>query len=377
MQRARCAWGSGSWRLLRCVPDSEVTDRQGPGAPRSAGNGMNSSKGPRWLLPSPEKPSPSRSNWRLSGPWQGGPLASEAESMKSGPWRASTAFARSRLFAKRCPSIPTNSANAIRPTSLSSRSTSNSPATTPIGTIAPLSANCSSSISTTDSPKSSNSIAKEPPWRLQQQVDQLGRFLTHRQRAYEAHRQIERKPPFSNWREGQEAAVEALTASARVAPVRFFEAPTGFGKTGLALDHALEELRSGRCSRIIFLTGKSSGQSAHRGATRPPFGRRQTSPPLPADAQPRGVAPGARRCRMPSTGGRWRSAGRKRACNSKTSLLGPVSRPEQLRATGERLAVDPHALARGPARSGRHLDRGLQLSVRAGKLRGLPRCARL
>jgi DNA excision repair protein ERCC-2 len=39
-----------------------------------------------------------------------------------------------------------------------------------------------------------------------------------------------------------------------------FEAPTGFGKTGLLLECALAELTSGRCERILYLTSKSTGQ---------------------------------------------------------------------------------------------------------------------
>src|ERR1019366_320843 len=39
-----------------------------------------------------------------------------------------------------------------------------------------------------------------------------------------------------------------------------FEAPTGYGKTGCVLEFALGQLQSGRFSRLIWLTGKSTGQ---------------------------------------------------------------------------------------------------------------------
>lgn len=41
-----------------------------------------------------------------------------------------------------------------------------------------------------------------------------------------------------------------------------FQAPTGFGKTGLSLQAGLEQVRDGRYDRVLFLSGKSSGQMA-------------------------------------------------------------------------------------------------------------------
>ena len=40
----------------------------------------------------------------------------------------------------------------------------------------------------------------------------------------------------------------------------FFEAPTGYGKTGCVMEFALGQLRAGRFARLIWLTGKSTGQ---------------------------------------------------------------------------------------------------------------------
>ena len=42
--------------------------------------------------------------------------------------------------------------------------------------------------------------------------------------------------------------------------VLLFEAPTGYGKTGCVLEFALSQLRAGRFARLIWLTGKSTGQ---------------------------------------------------------------------------------------------------------------------
>ena len=44
------------------------------------------------------------------------------------------------------------------------------------------------------------------------------------------------------------------------APVRLLVAPTGFGKTSAALRHGLGLLRGGRAGRLLYLTGKGTGQ---------------------------------------------------------------------------------------------------------------------
>ncbi|RME71751.1 MAG: ATP-dependent DNA helicase, partial [Verrucomicrobia bacterium] len=59
---------------------------------------------------------------------------------------------------------------------------------------------------------------------------------------------------------GQENTLSDLRAAARRSPVVLLEAPTGFGKTGIALEYALGELAAGRLTRLIYLTGKSTGQ---------------------------------------------------------------------------------------------------------------------
>ncbi|MDR2863445.1 MAG: PhoH family protein, partial [Puniceicoccales bacterium] len=66
--------------------------------------------------------------------------------------------------------------------------------------------------------------------------------------------------PFEHIRPEWLAAKEQLDAAAETSPVVLLEAPTGFGKTALALDFALRRLRDGEVSRIIFATGKNSGR---------------------------------------------------------------------------------------------------------------------
>lgn len=67
---------------------------------------------------------------------------------------------------------------------------------------------------------------------------------------------------FAHLREGQAQAQAALGKALNEggAPV-LFEAPTGFGKTGLVLEQALKRLASGEVERILVLTGKNTGHT--------------------------------------------------------------------------------------------------------------------
>jgi Rad3-related DNA helicase len=85
-------------------------------------------------------------------------------------------------------------------------------------------------------------------------------FLNLRLRARERLRGLRFHPAFSALRAGQETTRADLEAALADAPAVLFEAPTGFGKTGVLLECALGRLRAGRCSRVIYLTSKSTGQ---------------------------------------------------------------------------------------------------------------------
>ena len=99
------------------------------------------------------------------------------------------------------------------------------------------------------------------------QLDALVEFLNLQWRATERRRSLQFRPAFSQLRAGQETIQRDLVA-AFAAPeftnpqsqVLLFEAPTGYGKTGCVLEFALGQLRTGRFSRLIWLTGKSTGQ---------------------------------------------------------------------------------------------------------------------
>ena len=93
------------------------------------------------------------------------------------------------------------------------------------------------------------------------QLDALVEFLNLRLRATERRRALVFTPPFASLRPGQETIQADLFAVLRApSSVLLFEAPTGYGKTGCVLEFALGQLRAGRFARLVWLTGKSTGQ---------------------------------------------------------------------------------------------------------------------
>lgn len=92
------------------------------------------------------------------------------------------------------------------------------------------------------------------------QLDRLTEFLDLRLRARERLRRLTFHPPFRELRPGQETTQAELTAAFQRQPLMLLEAPTGFGKTGLLLEFALGQLRSGHFERVLYLTSKSTGQ---------------------------------------------------------------------------------------------------------------------
>ncbi|MBL4575652.1 MAG: PD-(D/E)XK nuclease family protein [Opitutaceae bacterium] len=92
-----------------------------------------------------------------------------------------------------------------------------------------------------------------------QQVEIILEYVEQRRQGLERLRQLTFSPAFASPREGQEEIHQHL-AQATNAKYIFFDAPTGYGKTGCVLQYALNQLRSGKITRIIYLTGKSTGQ---------------------------------------------------------------------------------------------------------------------
>ena len=87
------------------------------------------------------------------------------------------------------------------------------------------------------------------------QLDALVEFLNLRQRATERRRSLVFRPAFESLRAGQETIQADLSSVFRPpSSVVFFEAPTGYGKTGCVLEFALGQLRAGRFARLVWLT---------------------------------------------------------------------------------------------------------------------------
>ena len=68
------------------------------------------------------------------------------------------------------------------------------------------------------------------------------------------------KPAFTSPRIGQPEAQTDIQTAVNHSNTILFEAPTGFGKTGILLEFALSQLKNNRYQRAIYLTGKSTGQ---------------------------------------------------------------------------------------------------------------------
>jgi DNA excision repair protein ERCC-2 len=96
---------------------------------------------------------------------------------------------------------------------------------------------------------------------LDAHLDGVADFLEQRRAALLRLRSLRWTPAFASPRPGQETIVADLSAAlaAGTSPV-VLAAPTGFGKTGVLLEAAFAALRSGQADRLVYLTGKSTGQ---------------------------------------------------------------------------------------------------------------------
>jgi DNA excision repair protein ERCC-2 len=89
----------------------------------------------------------------------------------------------------------------------------------------------------------------------------LVEFLELRLRSRERLRTLRFRPAFSEDRPGQaQARVDLRSALLEGQHAVLLEAPTGFGKTGVILECALEGLRGGHFERLVYVTSKSTGQ---------------------------------------------------------------------------------------------------------------------
>jgi len=91
-------------------------------------------------------------------------------------------------------------------------------------------------------------------------LDELCDFLEDRRVRSLRIRQLNIRPAFPSLREGQPELIDQLARASLQSSIVLMQAPTGFGKTGLVLEHALQKIRDGSFERGIYLTSKSSGQ---------------------------------------------------------------------------------------------------------------------
>ena len=96
--------------------------------------------------------------------------------------------------------------------------------------------------------------------RYSRQLDALIPFLNDRREARQRLDRIALQPAFATLRPGQAELFAALDDATLKARSVLLEAPTGFGKTGIVLEHALRQLQSGLFERCIYLTSKATGQ---------------------------------------------------------------------------------------------------------------------
>ncbi|MGZ0655212.1 ATP-dependent DNA helicase [Coraliomargarita sp. W4R72] len=95
---------------------------------------------------------------------------------------------------------------------------------------------------------------------FEQQLERLLPFLDERRGSLNRLRESQIQPAFETLRPGQAQLFETLHNAALQARVVLTQAPTGFGKTGIILEHALKHMQDGLYDRCIYLSSKSTGQ---------------------------------------------------------------------------------------------------------------------
>ncbi|MGB0409781.1 MAG: ATP-dependent DNA helicase [Opitutales bacterium] len=94
----------------------------------------------------------------------------------------------------------------------------------------------------------------------ERQLDKLVSFLDDRRSCRKRLDAITIQPAFQKLRDGQNDLIEQLAVATLRSKVTLLQAPTGFGKTGIVLEHALRKMQEGHYQRCLYLTSKSTGQ---------------------------------------------------------------------------------------------------------------------
>ena len=91
-------------------------------------------------------------------------------------------------------------------------------------------------------------------------LDALIPFLEERRHSRLRIEKADIKCAFETLRPGQAELFASLHEAALRAKVVLLQAPTGFGKTGIVLEHALKHMQDGLYERCVYLSSKSTGQ---------------------------------------------------------------------------------------------------------------------
>lgn len=178
------------------------------------------------------------------------------------------------------------------------------------------------------------------------QVDTLWRFLENQKSRQQRFKHLPPIRAFSELRKGQESIQEDLLNATHQSPIVFFQAPTGFGKTGVALEYALNQVIQGNSQQIVYLTSKSSGQHQVM---------KQLQSMLPEDSALTAVQVrnkdelcSSPTCRCEPEDSRLMVGDRWKNCNLTPYALiqDPLDQPVRFRKIGEREKLCPYELMR-------------------------------
>lgn len=95
---------------------------------------------------------------------------------------------------------------------------------------------------------------------LTQKLDLLCDFLESKRDRLQRLSQLAHTTAYPTPRPGQETIQADLASAFSKSNITLLEAPTGYGKTGVAWEFALNQLGRGPIERLVYLTGKSTGQ---------------------------------------------------------------------------------------------------------------------
>ena len=95
---------------------------------------------------------------------------------------------------------------------------------------------------------------------FEQQLENLVPFLEERRGSLNRLREARIQAAFETLRPGQAELFETLHDATLQSRHVLAQAPTGFGKTGIVLEHALRHMQDGLYDRCIYLSSKSTGQ---------------------------------------------------------------------------------------------------------------------